>query len=477
MSASLNWTLFREMLAEEWRLHADLFGGRRFAAFPVVVAALGAATTWFLSLSGVTVATVVAGVHALAFAFGLHTGSIGFVGRDALENLLGDVTLLMFSARTLPVSRRRLLGVFLVKDVVYYAVIFLLPLTAAVSPLVYARDPALLARLPLLWATTTATFLLGIAVTFALVGLSTRGLPGRGVGLGAAAAAGLAWATGVDVASATPYALYVDPSPVAAAVAVVPAAALAAVGLLAYDPSTRSGARTADATFGRWRRRLGDGDGLATKSLLDVARSSGGLWKVLFSGGVLFAVSAALIGLTETVTGVEPSTGLSFGAVLGLTAFTTYNWLTQFDGPDEYLIYPVDVADAFAAKFRAFLVLAVPNGLAYFALAVLWFGAETAHVAVGAVLLLGIELYLFGLTVLLAGFSPNEFLFDSLLFAGFGLAVAVALVPVLVVALVVTPVSATLLGGLVAAGLALGAVGVGLYRRAVPRWERKLLEG
>ncbi|WP_323191276.1 hypothetical protein [Halostella sp. PRR32] len=472
---SLHWTLFRGMLAEEWRLHTELFGGRRFAVFPLLVTALAAGTAWFLSLTEVTVATVAAGLHGLAFAFGLHTGSIGFVGRDAMENLLGDITMLVFSGRTLPVSRRTLLSVFLVKDIVYYGVLFLLPLTVAVAPLAYARDPALLARLPLLWATTTATFLFGAAVTFAFVGLSTRGLPGRVVGLLAAAAVGLAWAAGVDVGGATPYALYADPSLATAAIAVAPSVALAIVGLYAYDPSVRSGVRTTDAAFGRWRRRLGDDTGLWTKSLLDLHRSSGGIWKVLFSGGVLFAVSAALIFLTESVTGVEPSIGLSFGAILGLTAFTTYNWLTQFDDPDDYLIYPVGVADAFAAKFRAFLVLAVPNGLAYFALAVVWFGADPAHVAVGAVLLVGIELYLFGLTVALAGLQPNEFLFDSVLFAAFGAAVAAALVPVLIVSLVVTPVSTTLLGALAAAALLLGAVGVAVYRRAVPRWERRLL--
>jgi hypothetical protein len=474
---SLHWTLFRGMLAEEWRLHTELFGGRRFAVFPLLVTLLAAGTAWFLSLTGIPVATVVAGLHALAFAFGLHTGTIGLVGRDALENLIGDVTFLLFSARTLPVTRRELLVVFLVKDIVYYGVLFLLPLAVSVAPLAYVRDPALLARLPLLWATTTATFLFGASVTFAVVGLSTRGLSGRGVALLSAVAVGLAWAAGVDVAGATPYALYVDPSLATAAMAVIPSVVLAAVGLFAYDPSVRSGVRTSEATFGRWRRRLDDETGLWTKSLLDLHRSSGGFWKVLFSGGVLFGVSAALIFLTESVTGVEPSTGLSFGAILGLTAFTTYNWLTQFDDPDDYLIYPVGVADAFAAKFKAFLVLAVPNGLAYFALAVAWFGADPSHVAVGAVLLVGIELYLLGLTVALAGFQPNEFLFDSVLFAAFGLAVAAALVPILIVGLVVTPVSTALLGGLVVAGVVLGGVGVAIYRRAVPKWERRLLGG
>lgn len=106
-------------------------GGRRFAAFPVFIALAGAGTVWLLRTSGTGPAQVAFGLHLLIFAFGLYTGSAGLVGRDALRDLLGDVTLIVFSARTLPVSERRLLGAFLVKDVGYYVGPFLLPLAVA----------------------------------------------------------------------------------------------------------------------------------------------------------------------------------------------------------------------------------------------------------------------------------------------------------------------------------------------------------
>jgi hypothetical protein len=37
MTERLDRTLFAAMLREEWRLHNRLFGGRRFAAFPLFV--------------------------------------------------------------------------------------------------------------------------------------------------------------------------------------------------------------------------------------------------------------------------------------------------------------------------------------------------------------------------------------------------------------------------------------------------------
>ena len=110
------------MVREEWRLHSRLFGGRRFAAFPVFVALVGGLTAWALGTTGAGTGTVVAGAHVLVALFGLQTGTVGLVGRDAMRGLLGDTTLVVFSAHTLPLRQRRLLGLFLLKDVGYYAV-------------------------------------------------------------------------------------------------------------------------------------------------------------------------------------------------------------------------------------------------------------------------------------------------------------------------------------------------------------------
>ncbi len=283
------WTVFRWMLREEWRLHSSLFGGRRFAAFPVFVLLLSTGSVAALTAVGTDFGRVIAGFHALVFAFGLHTGSIGLVGRDAQRNVLPTGTLIVFSARTLPLSLRRLIGLFLLKDAVYYAALFLLPLTVGVAPAVATGDLALVA-IPVLWGSATATFVLGVTVTFAGVALSTRGAPGGLVAAVLAAVAGLLWVAS-DLLAYTPYGLYAGTPGLAALGTGLTLAALLAVGFLAYDPTYESPARSARG-FRAWRTRLG-GDALLVKSVLDVRRSSGGLFKLVFSGGVLFAVSKA----------------------------------------------------------------------------------------------------------------------------------------------------------------------------------------
>jgi hypothetical protein len=315
------------------------------------------------------------------------------------------------------------------------------------------------------------------------VALTTRGVSGRAAMLGLAAAAGLAWSRGVDVAAATPYALFLDPSP-AALLGFLPIPVLAVLGVWLHDPEYERPARSAGNRFAAWHARLrgvGDESGLVTRNLLDVHRSSGGVFKVFVSAGVLFAVSAFLVELIAPLIGTDPSTGITFGALLGLSAFTTFNWLTQFDDPAAYRRLPLGFPTVFAAKFRAFLLLSVPVGAAFLAVAVAWLdglgGIRPGEVLVGLLLLVGFQLYLFGLTVYLTGTSPNEFLFDTVLFALFSAAVAVPLVPVLVVGLVVDPVSPALLAALGVGAVAAGGVGLVLYRRGVPKWARKHRSG
>lgn len=459
------------LLREEWRVHTRLFGGGRFAGFPVFVAAVGAGAVWLLVTAGIAFDAVVAGLHALVFAVGLHSGSVGLVGRDAVRNLVGDATFVVFSARTLPITTRRLLALFLLKEAGYYAGLFLVPLGVALLP---AGGVGFLPHLPTVWLSTVGTFVLGVTVTLAALALATRGVGGLVVGALVAVAGGGLWAAGVDLVAWTPYGFYRDPSPAAVVTGVAPLVPLVLLGVLGYDPSARRRVRTRSGGFERWRRRFGDADGVMTKSVLDVARSSGGLWKLPFSAGILFAVVAFLLRLVEPITGVTPSVGVSFGALLGLTGFTTFNWLTQFDEPAEYFVYPLGVAELFAAKLRAFLLLGVPIGTGAFLLAVALYGGRPLEIGAGLLLVVGIELYLFGVTVYLTGVEPNEFLFDTALFAAFTAAVAVVLVPILIAGFVLAPLSAGAAALTGAAGAVAAVAGVALYRASIPKWDRRL---
>ncbi|MFB6111673.1 MAG: hypothetical protein ABEJ35_03960 [Halobacteriaceae archaeon] len=467
--------VFLEMLREEWRLHSRLFGGRRFAGFPLLVGGLVVGTAWLLVRTGTRPVAVAGGIHALVFVLGLHTGSVGFVGRDALNDLLGELTLIAFTARTLPLSQRRLLGLFVVKDVVYYAILFVVPLALGTVPGSGIEGaPGLLAgvlRAVLAWGTLTLTFGIGVATTLATLGLVRAGIPGVGVGALAGLGVVAAWQTGIDPLPYTPWGVFVAPGAIPLLTSAAIAGGLFTVAASTFSVRTRSESRTYTPAFRRWSNRIGDP--VATRSLLEVHRSAGGLGKVIFSTAVLLGVSIGLVELATRITGVQPSTPLALGTILGLSGFTTYNWLTQGDDIGSYLQQPLSVADVFRGKFRAFLTIGPITALLTYVIGISWVGGALGPTITGAVVLTGVNSYVFGITVALAGLSPNEFLFDTALFGVFGLAMALPLVPLLVIALVVTPLSPLLLAGLACFGGGLGIAGLGFFRRALPRWTRR----
>jgi len=119
------------MLKEEWRMHSELFHGSSFAMFPVMVffiSLTGSYALIELSTLGVNVLSQILGF--LGVFMGLSVGAIGFWSRDAMKNVLGPANLLIYSSRTLPVSKIKLLVSFLLMDTVYYTAFFLLPLSA-----------------------------------------------------------------------------------------------------------------------------------------------------------------------------------------------------------------------------------------------------------------------------------------------------------------------------------------------------------
>jgi hypothetical protein len=457
------------MLTEEWRLHVRLFGGRRFALFPVFVLAISLGGYALLFETGAGRSAVVAGLHALVAFFGLQVGTIGLVGRDAMRNVLGDVTLLVFTSRTLPLSGRRLLGVFLLKDLLFYSAFFLAPIALAYTPFALSGDgePAMLA---LLWVTLTGSFTLGVAASLTLVGLASRHRLIPPVIVAAVTVAVVAG--GVDPLRLTPYAVYTDPGLAALALGFGPTMALSIAGPLLFQPVESSSGRHRLIPARRIAALLPDRYGLAERALLDVARSSGSVWKVVFSMGVLFAVAGVLVVELAAATTLDPSTGIAFGTLLGLGGFTTYAWLTTFDDTDEYRRLPVTLGDVLAGKRTAYLTLLAPIGTAYLALAALWF--PVGDLAIGLVIFPPVSLYVFGLTAYVAGLSPTELLFDTALFALFGVAMAAVAVPLLVAALAHGryPLETTALAVAIAGVSAV--VGGLLSRRAGPRWDERL---
>jgi len=462
-------SLFRWMLIEEWRLHSELFGGARFGVFPLAVAALVALGTAALLATDTALTTIIAGIHALALFFGLQVGTIGLIGRDAMADVLGDITMLVFSARTLPLSMRRVLGTFLIKDVLYYSALFVTPVTIGFGAVAMTEGVAATTVL-LAWGTITATFALGAASSLALSAVLTQSRLAI-VPLVALLVAGLL-VPGLDLVRFTPYAIYDTPTLQMAVSGLILVPILALVGIAVFDPDADDGGPDAHRRpFERALHALGPAP-FSRRPLLAVTRSAGSIWKVVFSLGVLFGVTALALDQVTRATGVAAHAGIAFGTLLGLGSFTTYSWVTMYDDPREHLRYPVSTTTVFRGLRRAYLVLSIAGGLAYLALALVWYPAS--EVVVGALVLPPVASYVYGVSAYLTGLAPNELLFDTPLFVLFGTTLALVSLPLLVAALATSLAPLAIQIGAVAIALLAGGVGILLARRAGPRWETRL---
>ncbi len=459
--------VFRRMLVEEYRMHTELFGRGRFVGFPLFTAALVAGGVWLLEATGTNLESIIAGLFVLVFLFGLQVGTIGLIGRDAMRNVLGDVTLLVFSGRTLPISRRKLLATFLLKDLVYYIGLFLTPIALGFLPLVTTGDMSL-STVGVLWIALSATFAFGAGTSLALAGIATRNV-GAIVALIVILVGVLVAAPDVLVAL-SPYGLYANPGIESAVASIVGVVTVLIAGPLLFEPPTSGGVRRIESR--RFNHLADRGGVFFARSLLEVTRSSGSVWKVIFSLGILFAVAALVLERVVAATALEPSAGIAFGTLLGLGAFTTYNWVTQLNETREYLRYPVSYSTVFAGKFRAFLTLSLPTGVGYLALAGIWY--PRLELLLGVLIFPLVSIYVFGVTAYLTGLSPNELLFNTPLFALYGAALAVVAVPLLVAALAFGEFPRYSVGFAVVFSVLTAAVGAFFIRKSGPRWSRRL---
>ena len=466
-------TLLRLMTVEEWRLHSELFGGRRFAGFPLALLVLTAVASYALTVIGAPATTLTAGVVGLAFAFGLQTGTIGFVSRDSLSDLLGDVTLLLYATRTLPVSAREVVAAFLVKDVGYYALLFLLPVSvgALVGPA--AASDATLGLVLTVWPAATLAFAAGLALTLAASSLWVDGsrlvrAVGLVLALGALAAAALARSNGSGFEIGTlapPYSL-----PVVAGVTLA-TVVLFLVGVWRFEFADAGETATRHSGY-RWlQHRLGGGPlaSLVAKTVFDVHRSSGGVWKLALSSGVLLGAALVVVRFVGTYVSLPLVPAVLFGAVLGATAFPTYSWLTQVDSPADYRLYPVSERSLYLAKAGAFALLETPVVLVYYLGLALFTDAGLAELALGGGVLVGSVLFLFGLTVLVTGFQPDEFLFDTVRFSAYSVVMLLGLLPLVVAGFVLPALPDVFALATLGYALLVGVVGVVALERAASR--------
>ncbi|MEG3056085.1 MAG: hypothetical protein RQM90_08415 [Methanoculleus sp.] len=156
--------LFFAMMKEEWRIHSTVFGGFWFALFPVMIVVFAFLGSLTLPLFSDAVPYTVAALLAQIFFLlaGAMVGSFGLMGREFMNRRFGQASLIAYVSRSLPISERRIFATFLMKDTIYYILLYVLPFTvgfAAATPFI-SIDPGYIL---LAFASLALAFLIGLS--------------------------------------------------------------------------------------------------------------------------------------------------------------------------------------------------------------------------------------------------------------------------------------------------------------------------
>ena len=343
--------ILKRMLKEEWRTQSKMYKGRYLAALPIIIflmTFIGAHVVTGFS----TAPTTDLGLLIMAFGFftGLAAGSIGFNSNDAAQNILGDSNFLIFSSRTLPVEKSRLLANFLLKDLIFYIGLYLFPVGLAVS-IVSTEMIAYTAYM-------VGLFLVGLTLSLITASSAIR-LPSR-------------------------------------------------ESFLNYDNVPIPP--------------------LARKSVLDVSRSSGGLFKILMSMFVLLGLYWYIVNYVPLASYLLSNPLLSFSVILGMMSVTIYNWLNTYDEASDYLHLPIDESELLESKFQAFKLIALIVILPFLGASFALYGG---NILLATVIALTTAYYVGTVTMYEAGLNPNERMIEGWTFLKFLVLVNTLVIPLL----------------------------------------------
>jgi len=340
------------MLKEEWRMHSDIYSAGNFASFPLLVFLLTAVFSYVtLEYSTLEPSFIENSVKAVFIFVGLAVGSVGFSSRSAIKNVLGPVNLLVYSSRTLPLSKNRLILEYALKDLLYYLGIIIFPVAGGVI-LVSG-----LSALPgLMMASGLFMFSMMVSIAFARFSSGLKVLPRFSYGS---------------------------------------------------------------------KRTLP----LTSKSILDLERSAGGLFKLLFSFGIVTGFYWFVVLNFPVTQGLMNSPLLSFGMIAGILSLTVYNWFNRFDDIGDYTYLPINEQELLKSKIEAFLSISIPLITLSVFVGHVFYPADLFVSLLAAV---ATTMYGLAIVVRLMRLKPNERFFDTFVFTKFCLANSLVVVPLLV---------------------------------------------
>lgn len=490
--------IFVCMLKEEWRMHSTLFGNLNFALFPILIFGMAFMGTFLIPFTSrlMDVNMLAVSIHSMYCIMGLMVGSFGIMGKEMMNRRFGQGSLLIHSARSLPISERRLFGNFVVKDTLYYFMLWILPF--CLGFLIASPFNAISVHYPLLmFVTASLSFLTGMCTVFILSSVYSRSRAALYAVIVLAFAAFVAlYLISGDIMRVMR--LFMLPSEIflnfsfplliiSAAVIIV----LFIPAIFLFSPETHAGEKRYVAALCPLYDRLSrlpfirggiDAEKVSekdfvyaaaqkeltiiAKDFIDLHRSGIGIGQTLFS----FVLPVGLIWLVLSVLSdvlMPEQIFMVIAAVTGIIASTMYTWLTEFESFSAYLFLPVKVSSIIRAKIMTFSVLHVVP--AVFLIVIAAVTGVLASAVFAIVFAFSVSYYALAIMVRYSGLSPSLMLYSASFFLRYSLFLMPPVIILLGLAFIAT--------GFSLAALILIIPSYFLLKGSFEKWDREDLPG
>ena len=442
--------IFVCMLKEEWRMHSTLFGNLNFALFPILIFGMAFMGTFLIPFTSrlMDVNMLAVSIHSMYCIMGLMVGSFGIMGKEMMNRRFGQGSLLIHSARSLPISERRLFGNFVVKDTLYYFMLWIMPF--CLGFLIASPFNAISIHYPLLmFVTASLAFLTGMCTVFILSSVYSRSRAALYAVLLLAFAVFVAlYLISGDIMRVMR--LFMLPSEIfinfSFPLLIISAAAIIVLfipAIFLFSPETHAGEKRYAAALCPLYDRLsrlpfirGGIDAekasekdfvyaaaqkeltIIAKDFIDLHRSGIGIGQTLFS----FVLPVGLIWLVLSVLSdvlMPEQIFMVIAAVTGIIASTMYTWLTEFESFSAYLFLPVKVSSIIRAKIMTFSVLHVVP--AVFLIVIAAVTGVLASAVFAIVFAFSVSYYALAIMVRYSGLSPSLMLYSASFFLRYSL--------------------------------------------------------
>jgi len=437
--------LFKKMMLEEYRLHSSLFGGRLFALFPglIFIFCLIAASQIYLVKPFISLELLFQGIHFIFLFLGISIGAFGLYGKEIMNRRFGQASLLAYSSRSLPLSERTIFFNFFLKDIVYYLLLWILPIITGILIGGYFSSIPFQSTI-FGCVTLTLTFLLGLSLVFFLSTVYAHSNKLLIILLLILISGAFFLKGYYQIPFSTmfvTYDLFYVQTPITIGLTISLIVVPIFLSLIFVKVDYPQKKKQYENTLRPINNKLSFSKNYSfyiSKDLIDLHRSEGGLGKILFQFllPVLFTWMFLYI-FTKIIPDLKII--MIFSIFLGVVSSSLYNMLTAFDTFNPYMFLPVRVSTVIKSKLIGYMILNIISIVILISVAISV--QEAVYLPVAFCTFITLSLYCLSTTVYFTGLHPTILMYNSKIFLQYILTTA----PILFIFTIVSIIQPVLL--------------------------------